>query len=662
MKAIRKLLIANRGEIACRIIKSCQSMFIETVAVFSDADADSLHVKLADQAVRIGPPPSLSSYLNQAKIIEAAKVTGADAIHPGYGFLAENQAFALLCEENGLNFVGPPTPAIEVMASKIEARKLVAGLGVPVLPGYHSSGGSFEEIKSAAIEVGFPLLIKSSAGGGGIGMKSVESMDQFDEVFDSVQREAKSSFDDDSLFLEKKLSKVRHIEVQVAADQQGNVIHLFERDCSVQRRRQKVVEETPAPGIPQDLLDKLTEAAVQITQAVGYLGLGTVEFLVEVATDTTAFYFLEMNTRLQVEHGITEKVTGRDLVNMQLNIAQGKPLNVTQADIKRAGHAIECRIYAEDPAENFQPSTGKLIFWKMPESDAIRVDDGMMTGSVVHPYYDNMLAKIITWADSREQAAYAMESALRTAAVFGVKTNIELLKSVVTNKEWLKGQSDTDFLEQSVIEQEYATNDLQIKPAIAAVLHYIRKNEAASAVLHWEGNQYLLQSLDLMMNHHQLAVKYQSQGTASYQISVGDHTYMAQIIDWQAIESRTQTIEIYNLIAEIDTVRESFAVTADNSACYVHHRESGTLQFTYQSQERSESPQEKNTYLSPMSAKVVRVLIKVGDQVEEGQHLMILETMKMESIVKAKRGGTIEEINVSENQQIEAGEQLLRLE
>jgi len=662
MRPIKKLLIANRGEIACRIIKTCKAMNIPTVAVYSDADEESPHVKAANQAVRIGAPPSLSSYLNQDKILSAAKMTAADAVHPGYGFLAENHTFAAACEENGLIFVGPPASAIELMASKIKARQLVEGLNIPVVPGFHSNSASMAEFKQAANETGYPLLIKSSAGGGGIGMKTVESPDQFEEVFDSVQREAKSSFDDDAIFLEKLLPIVRHIEIQIAADQAGNTVHLFERDCSIQRRRQKVIEETPAPGISADLLGSLSQAACDIAKAVNYVGLGTVEFLVENSTEGDGpFYFLEMNTRLQVEHGVTEQVTGFDLVEMQLDIAQGASMPVKQENISRKGHSIECRIYAEDPSAGFQPVTGTLAYWRMPTIENVRVDDGVASGLEISPFYDNMLAKIVATGKNRTRAILAMADALNKAVVFGIDTNIQLLKNVIRNPQWSTGESNTQFLEAFTVDNNPPTEEVYTKSIIAAAVSYIEKSRSLKAGKNWEGNRHLTHTVHLEAAHQPLDIKYSVKGNNRYGVEINDKTYETRLIENRGGERNQSSLDVSDLVLEIDEVRDVFTVAIDRD-CYVHHPETGTVRFSYRFLERTEAPLEKNLYIAPMSAKVVRVMVEVGESVKKGQNLMILETMKMESFIKADLPGTIIEISVAEDQQIEAGQPLLRLE
>ena len=443
---LRKLLIANRGEIAVRINRTAQALGYRTVAVYSEADAGALHVTEADEAVCLGPAQANASYLNSEAVLEAARITGADSIHPGYGFLSENAEFARACRAAGLVFVGPPEAAIELMASKRRAKEAMVAAGVPVVPGYESARASDAALTDAADALGYPLMIKASAGGGGRGMRLVRQASELAEALTRARSEARQAFGDDELILERAVVDARHVEIQVFADRHGHVVHLGDRDCSIQRRHQKVVEEAPSPFVTPALRQAMGEAAVRAARACGYEGAGTVEFL--VGQDRT-FYFLEMNTRLQVEHPVTEQITGQDLVAWQLAVAEGRPLPLTQAEIPLHGHAIEARLYAEDPARAFQPQTGTLLRFDAATGEGVRVDTGVRTGDRISPHYDPMLAKIVAWGSDRDQARRRLIRALEDTVVFGVTTNRHFLSRVIDHDLFGQGNATTAFLEQT---------------------------------------------------------------------------------------------------------------------------------------------------------------------------------------------------------------------
>jgi len=465
---LKKVLIANRGEIAVRIIRACRSLDIRTVAVYSEVDKNSLHVQLADEAYYIGKAPPADSYLNIDNIIQAAKDSKADAIHPGYGFLAENHTFAARCEKEGLIFVGPPSEAIRLMGNKVESRSLMKNAAVPVVPGTESADLPISEVKAFAADIGYPVLVKAASGGGGKGMRIVESEDKLLASFEAAKREAKGAFSDDSVYIEKYLKKPRHIEFQILADSFGNTIHLFERECSIQRRHQKIVEETPSVIIDDQLRAKMGKAAINAASAVGYINAGTVEFLVD---EDKNFYFLEMNTRIQVEHPITELVVGVDLVRWQLKIASGEKLTLKQEELAQRGHAIECRIYAEDPDDNFLPSPGRILFQKEPEGPGVRLDNGIYTGYEVTPFYDPILSKLITWGENRNSAIKTMINALDEYVILGVKTTGAFLKNLMLHPEFLKGNTHTDFIEKNMdsIPKKPDDNLLELSLISAAV-------------------------------------------------------------------------------------------------------------------------------------------------------------------------------------------------
>jgi acetyl-CoA carboxylase biotin carboxylase subunit len=446
---IRKVLVANRGEIALRILRACDELGIATMAVYSDADAGAPHVLAAGHAVRIGAPPPAESYLAGARIIEAARAAGADAVHPGYGFLAENAAFASACQDAGLIFIGPPPAAIAAMGSKISARRLMQRAGVPVVPGETPADQSDTSIEAAARRAGFPLLIKASAGGGGKGMRIVRGEAGLAAAISGARHEAKAAFGDETLYVERLVSRPRHVEVQVFADAHGGAVHLFERDCSTQRRHQKVIEESPSPALTPALRARMGEAAVAAARAVGYRNAGTVEFLLEGAGDDVRFYFLEMNTRLQVEHPVTEAVAGVDLVHAQLQVAAGNKLPWAQADLHQRGHAIECRVYAEDPSAGFLPQAGRILRYRQPERPGIRVDAGVVEGSEVSVHYDPLIAKVIAHAETREAAIDRMRAALAEFRILGLPTNISFLLAVLDSPAFRSGSVDTAYLDEA---------------------------------------------------------------------------------------------------------------------------------------------------------------------------------------------------------------------
>ncbi len=445
---VNKILIANRGEIAVRIIRACKEMNIKTVAVYSEVDKDAMHVKLADEAICIGPANSSKSYLNFKNIIEAANITGADAIHPGFGFLSENSQFAKICEESNIKFIGPNYKVIELMGNKSNAKELMKNAGVPVIPG---SDGSVKGLKDAikiANEIGYPVMLKAAAGGGGKGIRIVNIPEELESNYNIVKQEAKLSFNDDEIYIEKFIKNPRHVEIQILADEHGNVIHLGERDCSIQRRNQKVIEETPSTAIDDKLRNKMGEAAIKAVKASGYTSCGTIEFLVDSDKN---FYFMEMNTRIQVEHPITEEITGIDIVKAQIRISAGEPLKIKQKDVKFNGYSIECRINAENPAKNFRPCPGTITGVILPGGNGVRVDTAIYSGYTIPSNYDSMIAKIITHGDTRNEAISKMKRALEETVIEGVDTNIDFLFKIIKNPNFIRGNFDTSFIEKEIL-------------------------------------------------------------------------------------------------------------------------------------------------------------------------------------------------------------------
>jgi acetyl-CoA carboxylase biotin carboxylase subunit len=473
---MRRVLIANRGEISVRIARACRELGLSPLAVYSEADAQAPHVRAADAAFCVGPPPSRESYLRIDALLEAARALGADAVHPGYGFLAENAEFAAAVVAAGLTFIGPPTEAIAVMGDKMHARTTVVAAGVPVVPAVQDLPADAAEAQRAADALGYPLLIKAAAGGGGKGMRVVRASGEFTAARDAAAREALAAFGDGRVFLERYFERARHVEVQVLADGHGTTVHLGERECSIQRRHQKIVEETPSPGVDAGLRERLTAAAVAAARSVGYVSAGTVEFLV---TDAGEFYFLEMNTRLQVEHPITEWVSGVDLVHAQLRIAAGERLGLTQDDLVPRGHAIECRIYAEDPAQHFLPSPGRIALLREPQGPGLRLDSGVAAGGEVTVHYDPMLAKLSAWGATRDEARRRLIAALRDYAVLGVTTNIAFLVDVLEHPAFAAGSTHTQFIDEHLRDWHPAEPEAELA-AIAAALHTVLAPAAAS--------------------------------------------------------------------------------------------------------------------------------------------------------------------------------------
>jgi acetyl-CoA carboxylase biotin carboxylase subunit len=449
---MRRVLIANRGEIAVRIIKACREAAIESVSVFSDADRDSLHVRIADHAVRIGGAAPGESYLDIEAIVAAARSTAADAVHPGYGFLSERAAFARACEEAGLTFIGPPAAAIERMGSKIAARELMQQAGVPVVPGATPGDQSDEGVAATAREIGYPLLIKASAGGGGKGMRAARTEDDARDAIPAARREAIAAFGDGTLYVERLIERPRHVEVQVLGDANGSVVHLFERECSLQRRHQKIVEESPSPALTPALRERMGEAAVAAARAAGYRNAGTIEFLLEGDGDGARFYFLEMNTRLQVEHPVTEAITGIDLVRAQLDVARGAPLRWRQQDLSQRGHAIECRVYAEDPGQGFLPQAGPLLLYREPSGPGIRVDAGVVEGDAIGVSYDPMIAKVIVHAETRDMALDRAVAALASFPILGIRTNVSFLIRLLNDPDVRRGTMSTSLIDSRLPE------------------------------------------------------------------------------------------------------------------------------------------------------------------------------------------------------------------
>jgi 3-methylcrotonyl-CoA carboxylase alpha subunit len=664
------LLIANRGEIACRVARTARRMGLRTIAVYSDADAHALHVQACDEAYRIGPPAPRDSYLRGDVIIDVARRCGAQAIHPGYGFLSENEAFAAACAAANLVFVGPPPSAIAAMGSKAAAKRIMAEAGVPLVPGYHEDDQDAVRLAREAGAIGYPVLIKATAGGGGKGMKIVERAGDFAAALASAQREARASFGDDRVLIEKYLIAPRHIEIQVFADTHGHALHLFERDCSIQRRHQKVLEEATAPGMSAATRQAMGDAAVAAARAIGYVGAGTVEFIVPAsfARDGT-FYFMEMNTRLQVEHPVTEMVTGLDLVEWQLRVAAGEAMPLAQDAVRANGHAIEARLYAEDPARGFLPSIGRIAHWRMPAaSDRVRIDTGFRTGDEVSPYYDPMLAKLIVWGEDRERARAQMLHALRACEVAGVATNLDLLERIVAHPDFASGRLDTGLIERH--RDELLGRSSSAPPAAfmaAAFAEYValrkaRRAEAARSAdpwspwaatdAWWNGSAQRAVTFDFAdgAGVRTLAVEPQRDGGAVVRddASVGSARLAAH--------GERVRVDLH------DGPSDEYAVVRTAAALHVFGNGVRTaLARVDRLAHAGDAPAHAGHLMAPMSGTIVAVLVKAGQTVAQGAPLVILEAMKMEHTIAAPAAGIVEAIHCAVGERVAEGLDLVDL-
>jgi acetyl/propionyl-CoA carboxylase alpha subunit len=649
MRPISKLLVANRGEIALRVMRSARAMGIGTVAVFSDPDAGAPHVRAADEAVHLPGAAPAATYLRGDLLIDAARRTGAGAVHPGYGFLSENAGFARDCEDAGLVFVGPPPAAIEAMGSKLAAKELMARAGVPVLGGEAVDGEEPEALLAAARRIGFPVLVKAAFGGGGRGMRVVRDPAELDDAVGGARREAAAAFGDGTVFLERWVEAPRHVEVQIFGDGHGNAVHLFERECSIQRRHQKIIEEAPSPAVDAALRERMGAAAVAAAKAIGYTGAGTVEFL--LAPDG-GFHFLEVNTRLQVEHPVTEMVTGLDLVRLQLLVAQGAPLPDEVVDARITGHAIEARLYAEDVPAGFLPMSGTLHRFQIPEPAGVRVDGGVEDGSVVSVHYDPMLAKVIAWAPTRLEAAQRLAAALAAAEVHGVTTNRDLLVRILREPEFLAGRTDTGYLERhdpailGAPPTDAATLRLH---ALAAALAARAARRAAAPVLRslpagWRNNPSALQEVAFDCGEQRISVGY---GTGDPLIATVDGEPLAAV--------RVHEVSAECVDLEVDGVRRRVRVHAAGGAIHVDSPLGSTLLHEVERLPEPGSAAQTGSLRAPMPGSVVRVLVEAGDAVSQGQPLVILEAMKMEHTVQAPHPGTVTEVCVAVGDQVDTG-------
>jgi len=617
------VLVANRGEIAVRVIRTLRSLGVRSVAVFSDADADARHVREADTAVRIGPAPAAESYLSVERLLEAAARTGAQAVHPGYGFLAENAGFARACEEAGLVFIGPPADAIALMGDKIRAKETVKAAGVPVVPGSSGSGLTDAELADAAREIGTPVLLKPSAGGGGKGMRLVRDVTMLEEEIAAARREARASFGDDTLLVERWVDRPRHIEIQVLADGHGNVVHLGERECSLQRRHQKIIEEAPSVLLDEEIRAAMGEAAVQAARSCGYRGAGTVEFIVP-GGDPSSYYFMEMNTRLQVEHPVTELITGLDLVEWQLRVAAGERLGFAQEDVRLTGHAVEARICAEDPARGFLPSGGTVRLLNEPQGDGVRTDSGLSEGTEVGSLYDPMLSKVIAYGPDRETALRKLRSALAGTVTLGVQTNAGFLRRLLAHPAVVAGELDTGLVERVVDELVAPDVPEEVYEAAAAV----RLEALRPAGDGWVDPFSVPSGWRLGGTPRRPVVHLRAQEAVAY-TPRGTHTVTGDRVS-----------------VTLDGVRHTFRragdwIGRDGDAWQVRDHDPVEAALTRSAHAGADS------LTAPMPGTVTVVKVAVGDEVAAGQSLLVVEAMKMEHVVSAPHAGTVAELDVT---------------
>ena len=665
----RKILIANRGEIACRVIAAARAMGMRTVAVYSDADRDARHVAFADEARRIGPPEARASYLNAEAILAAARDTGAEAIHPGYGFLSENEDFAAACARAGIVFIGPSPQAIAAMGDKSAAKRLMEKAGVPLVPGYHGENQDPAFLQKEADKIGYPVLIKASAGGGGKGMRIVQDSKGFPAALESAKREAKASFGDERVLVERYLDRPRHIEVQVFGDTQGNLVYLFERDCSVQRRHQKVLEEAPAPGLDPARRKSMGEAAVAAARSIQYTGAGTVEF---IAGRDGTFYFMEMNTRLQVEHPVTEMITGIDLVKLQFAVAAGESIPFTQDQIQMHGHAIEARIYAENPAKGFLPSTGTLRHLRAPPGiefavggATVRVDSGVRQGDAITPYYDPMIAKLIVWGEDRTIALGRMRAALADYEIVGVASNVEFLARTVAGKAFSGADLDTGLIERCRAElfpPDAGASDEDLAAAALAEL-LAEQAQAATAAKgsrdpHSPWNIVDGWRLNLG-SHHALVF---AEGERSHPVEI--HFTNEGLMFSSNGHALPLAGHVENGKLQVRLGEATFRVRAVRDGTHWHLFRDGTHRvLALQSAQTAPEPDATiGSLAAPMPGKVLQVLVQVGAQVAKGAPLVILEAMKMEHTIAAPHDGRIAEIHFKAGEQVNEGVELLRLD
>jgi 3-methylcrotonyl-CoA carboxylase alpha subunit len=645
------VLIANRGEIACRIIRTARRLGLRTIAVHSEADADALFVQMADEAHLIGPAPARESYLVIDRIIEAAKRSGAASIHPGYGFLSERAEFADACASNGIAFVGPPASAIRAMGLKDAAKALVAQAGVPVVPGYHGAKQEPEFLRQKAYEVGYPVLIKAVAGGGGKGMRRVDKVADFEAALESAQREAQNAFGDPRVLVEKYVLSPRHIEIQVFADQHGNVVHLFERDCSLQRRHQKVIEEAPAPGMTPEMREIMGRAAVEAARAVGYVGAGTVEFIADgrEGLRPDRFYFMEMNTRLQVEHPVTEGITGLDLVELQFRVASGERLPFAQEDLAIQGHAVEARLYAEDPEREFLPSTGKLWALDFPDGEGLRIDTGVEAGDEVTPFYDPMIAKVIAHGATRDEALDRLSQALSQTVVAGPKSNVAFLQALCDAPDFRSGSFDTGFIDRNLQALGAVPAPTDLAVAATGALYLVQRDT---------------EKLVLGQSVHAADVAGPWWADDGFQLVGRRETGLPVIVDGEPLRLTLVWDEQGPFIDAGQDARDDrdfTIVEADESVIVLDRGRQTRVALHDPFAVDLEHIDEGGSVKAPMHGKLIALFVQPGDRVEKGQRLAIVEAMKMEHALVAPADGEVAEVSAEVGAQVAEGARLISL-
>lgn len=659
MTEIKKVLIANRGEIAVRVAKAARKLGISTVAIYSDADKFAFHTSMADQAVRVGTASVRDSYLNIEAILEAAKSTGADAIHPGYGFLSENAEFSRRCADLGLVFIGPSPESIQVMGNKAASKRKMLEAGVPCVPGYSGSDQSDQGLLAEARDIGLPVMVKAAAGGGGKGMRLVWNDEELLQSIRSARSEGESSFGSGELIIEKAVIEPRHVEIQVFGDKYGNVVHLGERDCSVQRRHQKVVEEAPCPVMTDELREKMGKAAVEAARAIQYVGAGTVEFLLDAGGN---FYFLEMNTRLQVEHPVTEMVTGLDLVEMQFDVAAGTPLPIRQDQLSINGHAIEVRLYAEDTENEFLPSTGVVSCLRLPEGEGVRVDLGVAEGQEVTPFYDPMLAKLICHGKDRATALKKLVQALRNTSLIGLKNNREFLIEVLQKEEFRRGEATTAFIEKHFDDDGYTSKEASFEEkACAAVLQYLISYRSFNKVSGFASSELAgWGSVARRVSHFQYD---EEAGNAlSVRYSADDNTFTVDS-DNESVEVAVKRFEPPYAVLIVNGQQEAvhFATPSKGAITVDYSARSKTFVNSNEFTKGDESIGGGLLITAPMHGNIVDVLVSIGDRIEAGQALIVMEAMKMEHQLRAELSGVVDAIHVQPSEQVESNKILIEL-
>lgn len=655
MKTFRKILIANRGEIALRVMRTCRAMGISTVAVYSDADARAPHVRLANEAIHIGASQSRDSYLNVEKIIEAAKRTRAEAIHPGYGFIAENADFAESCGLAGITFIGPTPDAIRKMGLKSTARAIMAEAGVPIVPGYDEGDQSVATLSTKVRSIGLPVLIKASAGGGGKGMRVVRDPKELADAIEAARREAEKAFGDGTLLLEKYIDRARHVEVQILGDSHGHLIHLFERECSIQRRHQKIIEESPSPAVRPELRRRICEAAIAAGRAIGYTNAGTVEFILAPSGE---FYFIEVNTRLQVEHPVTEMITGIDLVKLQIEIAQGGVLSLAQEDIRQHGHAIEARLYAEDPNNRFLPATGRLFDWEAPQSiEGLRIDAGVERGMEVGIHYDPMLAKLIAHGADRETACRKLSYGLRSLFAPGVQTNREFLIRALDYPAFVSGAYHTGFVDEHLDELTAPSDPTEALTAASVVALWLcRKRQAEATILPnlpagYRNNPFRDPSLKLQIGGAPIEVSWRPIGDERFAVSCGDWQADAQLVSFGRGSIRVA----------VDDNQQVFRIAEAGDRFFVQSHSSSHVVTRLPRYPHTHAASEHESAYAPMPGQVLKILVQIGEQVSAGDALVILEAMKMEQTLRAAAGGIVEAVLVKQGDVVAPGDRLVEI-